>query len=69
MCGGGYAPPTVASVFPGAMPLVWASPFGFIGPKAAPRAEPKNVKGTSMAGHSHRRTSGGKAEAAPTQDF
>jgi len=29
---------------------------------------PKTVKGIPTAGHSHRRTSGGKAEA-PTEDF
>jgi hypothetical protein len=29
----------------------------------------QNVKGIATAGHSHRLTSGGKAEAALTQDF
>jgi hypothetical protein len=52
-----------------AMPLVRAWPFGLIGPKAAPRAQPKNVKGISTAGPSHRLTSGGKAEAALPEDF
>ncbi len=31
--------------------------------KAAPRAEPRKSKGHPPAGRSHRRTSGGKAEA------
>jgi hypothetical protein len=38
------------------------SPLYLFGPKAAPRAQPENEKGTSTAGHSHRLTSGGKAE-------
>ena len=40
-----------------------------IGPKAAPRAQPKLKKQPSTAGHSHRLTAGGKAEARHANDF
>jgi hypothetical protein len=45
-----------------ATPLVRAWPLKWIGPKPHQGRSPE-IKGTSTAGHSHRRTSGGKAEA------
>jgi hypothetical protein len=57
MCGGGYAPPTAARLFPG-YALGRAFAFGFIGQGHSPK-----VKKSSTAGHSRRRTSDGKAEA------
>jgi hypothetical protein len=38
------------------------------GPKAAPRAEPECI-GALTAGHSHRLTSGGKADNRTPHDF
>ena len=68
MCGGGYAPPTAARLFPGyalgsglALRIYWA--------KGRTKGIAQNVKGTSTAGHSHRRTSGGKAEPDLAHDF
>ena len=62
MCGGGYAPPTAAKSLPG-YALVRAQPIEFIGPKGRTKGIAQKYKGTSTAGHSHRRTSGGKAKA------
>jgi len=53
MCGGGYAP----------------GPNDWLAQRPIKGHSPKNKKGISTAGHSHRRTSGGKAEAAATKDF
>ena len=62
MCGGGYAPPTAATLFTGYAPgpglalrIYWA--------KGRTKGVAQNVKRTSTAGQSHRLTSGGKAEA------
>ena len=68
MCGGGYAPPTAARLIPGyalgpglALRIYWA--------KGRTKGRSPNVKSISTAGHSHRRTSGGKAEAALAENF
>src|SRR5437899_173298 len=61
MCGGGYAPPTTARLFAG-----YALGSGLALHIIRPEGIAQNVKGTPTAGHSHRRTSGGKAAAALT---
>jgi hypothetical protein len=53
----------------GAMPLVRAWPFGFIGAKGRTKGIARNVRAAVRRRHSHRRTSGGAAEAAPLGDF
>jgi hypothetical protein len=62
-------PADSSQIIPGLCPLVRAWPFGLIGPKAAPRAQPKNVKGIPKAGRSHRLTSGAKPKPHHQRTF
>ena len=66
MCGGGFAPPTAAKLFQGyasgpglALWLYWA--------EGRTKGIAQERKSISSAGHGHRRTSDGKAEAVPTE--
>jgi len=61
ICGGGSAPPTVAVVFPGCA-LAWVCPSELLGQRRHHVRSPQ-VKSSFTAGQSHRRTSGGQAEA------
>jgi hypothetical protein len=49
MCGGGYALPNSSQIIPG-YALVRSEPLAFYWAKAAPRAEPKNVKASQRRG-------------------
>jgi hypothetical protein len=68
MCGGGYAPPTVARLLPGYAPLSGLALRIYLA-KDLTKGVAQKCKGTSSAGPSHRRTSGGKAETPPTEHF
>ena len=60
MCGGGCVPPKAAGLVLG-YARIRAKPIDLLGRKMHQGHSP-NVKRTFTAGHSHRRTSGGKAE-------
>jgi len=62
MCGGGDAPPTAARLFPGYARGFGLSPSAFWA-KVRTKGVAQKCKGSATVGHSHRLTSGGKAEA------
>jgi len=56
-------PADSSQIIPGLCPWSGLSPSDLLGQRPHQGHSPKNIKGFSTAEHSHRRTSGGKAEA------